>query len=142
MAKLINIGMFAGWLALLLVTYWLLWPIEPIRKIDDNPRVLIDAAVPGGVVARELKFTVRKDVTVHTSRRLIRIDCEEKCPTYELEASMQLWRAGQHIQNRALQVPAYVQPGRYRIDIFDRWSENPLRDGVQIIPSWEIMVLP
>ena len=130
------------WLVVGTVLWWAMGPIHPALTIDEmNTSAVETTTVPGGRVSRTLSFTANVGVPVRTYRRLVEMDCDQKCKHYELEPAVRTYEVGHsYNQTRALAIPDHVSPGRYRVEIEARWRANPLRDGFQKIPPFTITV--
>jgi len=130
------------WMGLATLLWMIFGPIQPAITIDETRSLAWETTTtPGGRVSRTLVFTANMDVTLHTYRRLVELDCN-KCRTYELEPAQRNYSAGQtYIQSRAVMIPEHVLPGRYRMEVEGVWRPNPFREGRIQIPPFVITVV-
>lgn len=143
------IGLCAGALvmgATGLFAYWLYWDKAPpftnsvVYTMDRfGNRTDHFRAGDTMLIYRDLCFT--RDMAATFGRSLRRIDPLPELNVTINQTTGQL-RRGCVANANTLRIPEITLPGRWRFENSMRWSNNPLHEGVAMLPPVEITVIP
>jgi len=117
------------------VLAWMAWgpvpqPIVFTGKVSIYPHTIN----PGGVVVVTREFNVREPVALVVTRNLVPIGLPKR-PVYWLSESRTLWKPGHYDNPRSHEIPEYIIPGKYRMELVASWSVNFLRHEVrELVP--------
>jgi len=117
--------------------YWLFF--EPTNQIEWNPSTTSSPEkIKVGdniIIHREVRIN-EAPLMVRFDRQLVEVDCNKPCKRFILVSSVRLFeKNGTEEIFAANQIPDYVLPGKYRVEVTATWQVNPLRSHSIKLPT-------
>jgi hypothetical protein len=129
----------AAWVVFGAVLWMIYGPVQ--HPINFGPVSVHPTTVhAGGVVVVTRSFDVFEPVVLTVTRNLVPVG-EPRRPVYGLPETRVLWKPGKYANPRAHEIPDYVVPGKYRMELVAEWRVNFLRQHSEPLAPVEFEVV-